>query len=141
MRKLKDKNGYIFIKMPDHPNANNNGYVREHRIIVEKKLGRLLRDNEIVDHINGKTSDNRIENLRVCTHKENIRNCTLKAKNNKSGYRGVSFDKSRNKWQASIKVDYKSIGLGRFLNKEDAALAYNNFAKKYFGEFARLNII
>lgn len=49
------------------------------------------------------------------------------------------WDKSRDRWIAQIKCNYKSIHLGRFNNKVDAAKAYNEAAIKYFGEFARLN--
>jgi len=59
--------------------------------------------------------------------------------NNKSGYRGVSFDKSRNKWHAEITVDWKKIHLGRFDTPEQAALAYNKAAIEQRGELARLN--
>jgi len=55
--------GYIYIYMPEHPTANKKGYIREHRLIMEKHLGRLLQPEELVHHINGIPDDNRIENL------------------------------------------------------------------------------
>jgi hypothetical protein len=139
MKKLADKDGYILVRVKEHPYANQYGYVREHRLVMENKIGRFLKKTEIVDHINGVTNDNRIENLRICSHKENTRNSTTKSVNNKSGYKGVSWDSSRKRWQASIKVNYKSIGLGRFDSIFSAAKAYNEAAEKYYGEFARLN--
>jgi len=57
------KNGYIQILKSDHPYANNCGYIYEHRLIMEKKLGRYLTKDEIVHHINGIRDDNRPENL------------------------------------------------------------------------------
>lgn len=59
--------GYVLVLMPDHPQARADGYVLEHRLIMERKLGRPLQDNEDVHHINGVKNDNREENLVVLT--------------------------------------------------------------------------
>jgi transcription initiation factor TFIIIB Brf1 subunit/transcription initiation factor TFIIB len=60
-----DDNGYILQHSPDHPHATKGGYVRQHRLVMEKKLGRYLAPREVVDHRNGDTSDNSPENLRL----------------------------------------------------------------------------
>ncbi len=62
---FKESNGYILIYEPNHPNAHSNGWIREHRWIMSKYLGRPLKDNEVVHHINGFKKDNRIENLEL----------------------------------------------------------------------------
>lgn len=65
--------GYILIRKPEHPFADCNGWVREHRLIVEKHLGRILDRSENVHHLNCIKSDNRLENLVVCTNSEHHR--------------------------------------------------------------------
>ena len=59
----KRSDGYICVLKPDHPNCNGKGYIREHRIVMEKYLGRYLTKEEIVHHKNGVVNDNNIENL------------------------------------------------------------------------------
>lgn len=61
--RCKNTAGYIMIYMPTHPFATKDGYVREHRLVMEAYIGRVLLPTEIVHHINGITDDNRYENL------------------------------------------------------------------------------
>ena len=63
--KARTIEGYILIWSPNHPFKNCNNYVLEHRLVMEKHLGRYLKLTEIVHHINGIVDDNRIENLQL----------------------------------------------------------------------------
>lgn len=88
----------------------------------------------VVDHINHMTYDNRKENLRICERSQNQMNQKLRS-DNTSGRKGVYFDKSRNKWMASIAFGGRTKYLGRFDNKEDAIRAREEAEEKYFGEY------
>ena len=63
--RINDKFGYTLIYSPAHPFKNYRKYVREHRLVMEQHLERFLNREEIVHHINGMKSDNRIENLKL----------------------------------------------------------------------------
>ena len=76
-----------------------------------------------IDHININPLDNRIENLRVVNNSQNSRNRNKK-KNCSSQYKGVCWDKQKNKWKANIAIDGKSKHLGQFDTEEEAAEAY-----------------
>lgn len=120
---FKGKTYYAFTGRPG---------IRMHRMI----LG--LTDPRIgVDHKNHNGLDNRRENLRISTQQDNVRN--QRARKGTSKYKGVFFEKSTGKYKAAISVNYKTINLGRFFNELDAARAYDEAAKKYFGNFAVLN--
>lgn len=112
--------------------AGKNQKFYMHRVILRAPFG------VSVDHIDGNSLNNQRSNLRLCLHKENIRNGKLRT-TNKSGYKGVSFIAARKKFAAHIKVDYKSKYLGYFHDAKDAAVAYNKAAKLMFGEFANIN--
>lgn len=68
----KRTDGYISVYYPDHPDANEEGYIMQHRLVMEKHIGRRLQKNEVVHHKNRNRSDNRIENLELMTASEHM---------------------------------------------------------------------
>ena len=90
-------------------------HLKAHRVIWLMKTGEWPVN---IDHINGVRSDNRWENLREVTFAENMKNKRIN-KNNTSGVTGVSFDRSNNKWTATL----GRLRLGAFENKQDAIRA------------------
>ena len=113
-----------------------NIYFYMHREILQR-YGFGMKGKE-TDHINRNKLDNRKVNFRIATHQQNGFNSSL-SKRNKSGYKGVSWDKERKVWATCIGIDNKCLSLGRFITPQEAAIAYNNAALKYHVEFARLN--
>lgn len=99
-----------------------------HREIVSAKAG------EEVDHRDHDGLNNRKGNLRRCTTSENQRN-TTKNKRNTSGYKGVTWDKSKNKWKASMQLNGKGKHIGHFKTPEEASTAYREVCMKLHGEF------
>lgn len=90
-----------------------------------------------VDHRDGNGLNNLRANLRVATHSENMRNSCI-SKNNKTGFKGVSFAKREQKYRAVIYVESRMIHLGYFPAPEEAYAAYCAGATSHHGEFARL---
>lgn len=116
-----------------HTIYNKNGKsvdILMHRII----LG--VQDNYQIDHIDGNCLNNQKLNLRIYTNSQNNRNKPARA-DNKIGLKGV-FKKGK-KWAAKIYLQNKQIYLGSYKTAIDAASAYDTAAKKYFGDFAKLN--
>lgn len=93
---------------------------KAHRIVWALHYGEWPKDQ--IDHINGVRNDNRIENLRDVTHKENCRN-VRRLDSNMSGVAGVRWAKRRRKWEAGIGVDNKWFALGYFDLFADAVAA------------------
>lgn len=91
---------------------------------------------ETIDHVNGDVHDNRWVNLRAATQGENTRNQRIRP-NNTSGHVGVSWCRRDGRWYAYIRVDKRSISLGRYDTIDDAILARRNGELKYHGSFSR----
>ncbi len=161
MQKIQMSNGQIFlidaedynkVMLRDKPwrgtlirkwHTSKNGYVTSCVNGVQTYLHRLIMNppyDKFVDHIDGNPLNNQKSNLRICDCSENNRN-QIKNSRNTSGYKGVFLRCDKNKWCAKIKIRQKQINLGSFNTKEEAAIAYNQAAIKYHGEFALLNKI
>jgi hypothetical protein len=93
----------------------------------------------LVDHRNADSFDNRRANLRLATPSQNCCNSRRDKSHTSSCFRGVSFSKRAGKWVSAIRANGKRLWLGQFDNEIDAARAYDNAARIYHKDFARLN--
>ena len=105
--------------------------IKMHRVVLPVAPG------YVVDHINRNGLDNRRANLRLATVAQNAWNA--KKRNSRSGYKGVHYDKNKNRWRAAIVCNGQRTHLGYFKDKHQAAKAYDTAAKTLHGEFAALN--
>ena len=106
-----------------------------HRVLMEPP------DGLVVDHIDGNGLNNRRRasncNIRIATRSQNLMNSGI-YKHNSSGFRGVSWDKAKQKWRANIMMDGRSMHLGYFLTPEDASATYERVSKELYGHFRRI---
>lgn len=123
----------------------NDGYaVRSYRISGKCKVMMMHRQilnpplGVYTDHINLDGLDNRKCNLRECDSSQNMANQQLPSTNT-TGYKGICWDKQYQKWRAVLGYKNKKVNIGRYDTKEEAARAYDLYAKAFFGEYARLN--
>lgn len=124
---------------------NQQGYIRirvgakllpAHRLAWIYVYGEDI-DGYEIDHINGDKSDNRICNLRISSHQQNMFNMKKKS-TNKSGVKGVHFDKRCNKWRAQTSINKKRVHLGLFNTIESAEEAISEFMVANHKEFINL---
>jgi len=116
-------------------NINQSPWKHDRTITLSREILSAPDDLQ-VDHINGDKLDNRRANLRLATRAENCQNCGPRSTNT-SGFKGVK--KAGDKWTVYIQAHRKQYYLGTYKHKVLAALAYDKAARKYHGEFARLN--
>ena len=119
-----NQKGYLITKI-------NGVRYGNHRIIFLMKYGYLPL---VVDHINGDTLDNRVENLREATSSQNMHNSKI-SRNNKSGIKGVFWNSAYKKWQGNVNSGGKQHFAGRFESIEDAQRAVINLRNKLHKEF------
>lgn len=108
-----------------------------HRVVFYLKTG-VDPASQVIDHVRGLAEP---LNIRLATSSQNGANSRKWNKKTTSKFKGVFWRKDINKWRARIGVNRARINLGNFDSEIDAAKAYNEAAIKYFGEFARINLI
>jgi hypothetical protein len=127
--------GYAVRNSPTDPNGKR-GTIRMHREINHTPTGMET------DHLNGNRLDDRKSNLRTCTTQENRQNFGIK-RNNTSGYKGVSkdgkFRGTGKQWRARIRINKKETVIGFFSDPVEAAHAWDDAARKYYGNCIRTN--
>lgn len=119
----------------------DSGYAKRHKGMKKLPMQNFVMNYEIgeeIDHINGNKLDNQKTNLRNVSHRQNAINKGL-FKNSRTGYKGVCWDIVHKRYHVTLRYNGKKVFLGRYDNLIEAAKAYDEGAKKYFGEFARLN--
>jgi len=130
LKQLKQKSGYLRVTLCDK--YSNKKYIRTHQLIAMAFLNHKPDNyNLVIDHIDRDKGNNILSNLRIVTQRVNTVNHGRKTT---SKYTGVCFDKSRNKWMASIHVNKKTVNLGRFDKEIEAHLAYKKYLKSIENE-------
>jgi hypothetical protein len=122
-----------------------NWYLTGNKFIINNKLGLLHRyimnysGDQFIDHINNNSLDNRKENLRIVTHKQNSLN-KISSIYKSSKYIGVCWNKEKNKWKSYITIEGKQKHLGYYTTEIQAAQIRDVATLKYFGEYGNINI-
>jgi hypothetical protein len=141
----KGKIGYALVSDEDFEKINQHNWFFNGSYAASRIEGKNIRMHTFLmntpkgmetDHIDGNGLNNQRLNLRVCTHRENSLNQTIR-KNNTSGIKGVCWSIQYKKWEVKIRAGNKRLTVGRFLNLKDATIAYRKAADKYHGNFAR----
>jgi hypothetical protein len=130
----KHKDGYLRTSIGKKENGGNI-YKLMHVMIMEAE-GVVYSKNEEIDHINGKPNDNRVNNMRIVSHTNNMKNHKL-MRNNTSGYSGVCYSERENAWKAYIYTDNRRIHIGTFNSKQSAINARKRYENKYHKEYKR----
>jgi hypothetical protein len=128
---LVQRDGRLVYAKRDGPRPERKS-IRLHRFILDAP------DKVQVDHRDGDGLNCQRNNLRLATRRENSRN-VRKHSDNPARFKGVYWDKHRNKWYARIYVDGVQKSLGYFQTEELAAEAYDAAAARFFGSFAKTN--
>ncbi len=132
----KNSNTWYVSRMPLTVKDKKRIPIQMHREIMKTPKG------IVVDHIDHNGLNNQKHNLRNCTHANNMKN---KVPSGASKYLGVYLmynivkGKKYSYWKSQIRINEKTVSIGTFKTEANAAIAYNIYAEKYYGEFANYN--
>jgi len=128
LKPCDDGKGYFQVNICKEGKSKS---IKVHVLIAMTFLNHIPDGHKIeVDHRNGIKNDNRLENLQLLTHRQNISKAS-KSKNTSSKYTGVSWAKHVNKWEAYININKKRKHLGLFSTEIEAHLAYQKELNKF----------
>lgn len=124
----KVKNRHLYLRSDGYVAfKNNKKNILLHRYILNLKHNEA---DEVVDHINRNRLDNRRDNLRIVNCSVNAINSKLSTRNT-SGHKGITWDKSRGKWKATLNVNHKCYYIGRFDDLNEAIKSRKVYEKLY----------
>ncbi len=129
----KGRNTCYAIRGQWSPEKKRRLTISMHREVVD------IPDGMYVDHINHNGLDNRKANLRPAKPDQNARHTLYPKRNTSSKYRGVWYNKKKRRWRAVIGINNTRKTIGNYREEIDAAKAYDEEARKHYGEFAVLN--
>ena len=127
------ENGYFYV----HLWKNGKNYTKTVNRLVAMAFIENPSNLPLVDHIDGNKQNNRVENLRWCTHSQNNTNTKINSKNT-TGIKGVSWNKNNKKYHAQISLNNKQYHLGYFDSLKEAGFVYEFFSLLLFKEFAKI---
>lgn len=141
---LEDKDGVLYWRKTGKKagTLHHTGYTQisindkqynAHRLMFMLHYGWVP---EVIDHVDGDRSNNKIDNLRLATWSQNLQNMKLRP-TNKSGVKNVSWCKTKKKWVVQLSINKRQTNLGRFDDLEFADLVATEARNKYHGAFAR----
>lgn len=125
------KKGYVLLCVKNHPNGDINGYVFEHRLMMEIGLNRLLQRDEVVHHVNGIKHDNRIENLQLMKNGEHT---TLHHKGAKRGLDTRLLQSKKRREMNLTKENhpqYKQVDVNKMIMLRNKGWSYSDIGKKF----------
>jgi len=134
-----DKDGYLRTNLyKEVDGVKQVNTVRVHRLVAQTFIPNS-ENYPVVDHIDRDTTNNHVSNLRWATISENTLNSGMSNRNT-SGFKCISFIKSRNKFQLCMIVNGKNTFIGYFDTVDDAAKRWNELAPEYYKEFQPIGI-